>query len=174
MSSHSDLRNRPKAKSVQPLRALGPFLAPYRGLMIAAAVALVVASAAMLAVPNSPMNAPTPGLSHSTTATPRCTDACIALTSAAVNPQQLLSHRTAQLLHRVLNAELEGLEPEEAADALLQRGTRLDESTPGHGIGLAVVKDIAQSYGGDLSITASDLGGAEIRVELPSRQAGAR
>ena len=58
--------------------------------------------------------------------------------------------------------------PVEAAEALLQRGTRLDESRPGHGIGLAVVKDIARSYGGDLSIRRSDLGGAEIRVTLPS------
>ena len=58
--------------------------------------------------------------------------------------------------------------PEDAADALLQRGTRLDESTPGHGIGLAVVKDIAKSYGGGLSIAGSDMGGAEITVSLPS------
>jgi len=58
--------------------------------------------------------------------------------------------------------------PVEAADALLERGTRLDESTPGHGIGLAVVKDIAESYGGTLSIQESDLGGAEISVTLPS------
>ncbi len=58
--------------------------------------------------------------------------------------------------------------PGDASDALLQRGTRLDESTPGHGIGLAVVKDIANSYGGQLSISASDLGGAEITVTLPS------
>ena len=58
--------------------------------------------------------------------------------------------------------------PVEAADALLERGTRLDESTPGHGIGLAVVKDIAESYGGTLSIKESDLGGAEITVTLPS------
>ena len=42
-----------------------------------------------------------------------------------------------------------------------------DESTPGHGIGLAVVKDIAHSYGGRLSIQASDLGGAEIMVSIP-------
>jgi two-component system sensor histidine kinase PhoQ len=57
--------------------------------------------------------------------------------------------------------------PNEAADALLQRGMRLDESTPGHGIGLAVVKDIARSYGGRLSIKPSDLGGAEIMVSIP-------
>jgi len=57
--------------------------------------------------------------------------------------------------------------PEDAAEALLQRGMRLDESTPGHGIGLAVVKDIAQSYGGRLKIGRSDLGGAEIVVSIP-------
>ena len=57
--------------------------------------------------------------------------------------------------------------PEDAAAALLQRGMRLDESTPGHGIGLAVVKDIARTYGGQLSITDSDLGGAEITVSIP-------
>ena len=56
--------------------------------------------------------------------------------------------------------------PADAADALLQRGTRLDESTPGHGIGLAIVQDIARSYGGDLTIARSDLGGAEITVSI--------
>jgi two-component system, OmpR family, sensor histidine kinase PhoQ len=57
--------------------------------------------------------------------------------------------------------------PEDAANALLQRGMRLDESTPGHGIGLAVVKEIAKSYGGKLSIRRSELGGAEIMVSIP-------
>jgi two-component system, OmpR family, sensor histidine kinase PhoQ len=57
--------------------------------------------------------------------------------------------------------------PEDAAAALLQRGMRLDEATPGHGIGLAVVKDIARSYGGQLSIQESKLGGAEITVSIP-------
>jgi len=57
--------------------------------------------------------------------------------------------------------------PKDAAAALLQRGMRLDESTPGDGIGLAVVKDIAGSYGGHLSIQKADLGGAEITVSIP-------
>ena len=57
--------------------------------------------------------------------------------------------------------------PEESATALLERGMRLDESTPGHGIGLAVVNDIAQSYGGTLTIQRSKIGGAQITVSIP-------
>jgi len=49
----------------------------------------------------------------------------------------------------------------------MQRGTRLDESTPGHGIGLAIVKDIARAAGGALSIQSSELGGAEVVVTIP-------
>jgi two-component system sensor histidine kinase PhoQ len=56
--------------------------------------------------------------------------------------------------------------PEQAQEALLQRGMRLDENAPGHGIGLAVVKDIATSYGGDIQISRSDLGGARIVVTV--------
>jgi two-component system sensor histidine kinase PhoQ len=44
---------------------------------------------------------------------------------------------------------------------------RLDEKTPGHGIGLAIVKDIAESYGGHLAIQSSDLGGAQFTVTIP-------
>ena len=49
----------------------------------------------------------------------------------------------------------------------MNRGVRLDESTPGHGIGLAIVRDIAASYGGELEIVRSELGGAAIRVLIP-------
>ena len=48
-----------------------------------------------------------------------------------------------------------------------QRGTRLDENTPGHGIGLAVVKELAESYGGALEIGRSDLGGAQFTITIP-------
>ncbi len=61
--------------------------------------------------------------------------------------------------------------PENAADALLRRGMRLDESAPGHGIGLAIVKDIAASYGGDVIIGNSDLGGAAITVTIAPQSA---
>jgi ATP-binding cassette, subfamily B, bacterial len=43
--------DRPRAKSLNPLRALIPFLMPYRGMMAAALGALLVASLAMLALP---------------------------------------------------------------------------------------------------------------------------
>src|SRR6202050_2848572 len=43
--------DRPRAKSLRPLRALLPFLAPHRWLLAGALGALVVAAAAMVAVP---------------------------------------------------------------------------------------------------------------------------
>ncbi|HXS31477.1 MAG TPA: ABC transporter transmembrane domain-containing protein, partial [Steroidobacteraceae bacterium] len=42
---------RPKGRSLQPLKALWPFLRPYGGTLALATVALLVASAAMLALP---------------------------------------------------------------------------------------------------------------------------
>lgn len=58
--------------------------------------------------------------------------------------------------------------PPDAAERLLERGTRLDETTPGHGIGLAIVRDIAASYDGTLEIGTSPLGGASIRISIPA------
>ncbi|MEO8063990.1 MAG: ABC transporter transmembrane domain-containing protein [Pseudomonadota bacterium] len=47
---------RPKGKSLKPLRALLPFLAPYNGRMFIALLALLVAAAAMLALPQALKN----------------------------------------------------------------------------------------------------------------------
>jgi len=47
---------RPKGSSLKPLRALLPFLAPYRGRMFVAFLALLVAAAAMLALPQALKN----------------------------------------------------------------------------------------------------------------------
>ncbi len=54
----------------------------------------------------------------------------------------------------------------EQARGLGERGTRVDLTAPGHGIGLAVVREICQAYGGGLAIARSPLGGALVRVRL--------
>jgi ATP-binding cassette subfamily B protein len=46
-----DVTDRPRAKSLRPLRALLPFLVPHRAILFGALAALLVAAAAMLAVP---------------------------------------------------------------------------------------------------------------------------
>jgi two-component system sensor histidine kinase PhoQ len=50
---------------------------------------------------------------------------------------------------------------------VLQRGVRTDESVPGHGLGLAMVHDTVDMYGGSLSIDTSPLGGARFTLRLP-------
>jgi ATP-binding cassette subfamily B protein len=47
----SDAADRPRAKSLNPLRALLPFMRPYRAVTAAAMVALLLAAAAMLSLP---------------------------------------------------------------------------------------------------------------------------
>jgi len=52
---------------------------------------------------------------------------------------------------------------------VLERGVRADEKVPGHGLGLAMVHDTVDLYGGKVSIDASPLGGARFTVRLPGR-----
>ena len=52
-------------------------------------------------------------------------------------------------------------------ERILKRGERLDTQYPGQGIGTAVVKDIIDSYGGQLFVEESALGGAQFRVIFP-------
>ncbi len=61
-----------------------------------------------------------------------------------------------------------GIAPEER-ERVLQRGARADEFTPGHGLGLAMVRDMAQLYGGDVQLSDSPLGGARVVLDLPGR-----
>ena len=51
MSAKTDPWRRPKAASPGPLRALGPFLAPYKGLLALSIIFLLLASTAMLSLP---------------------------------------------------------------------------------------------------------------------------
>lgn len=59
-----------------------------------------------------------------------------------------------------------GLTEPERAEAL-KRGRRLDETAPGSGLGLDIVKDIAEAYGGRLLLSDSPLGGLRCELLLP-------
>ena len=50
---------------------------------------------------------------------------------------------------------------------VLQRGVRADENVPGHGLGLAMVRDTVELYGGRLEVDDSPLGGARFTLRLP-------
>ncbi|MFZ4622773.1 MAG: ATP-binding protein [Rhodoferax sp.] len=54
------------------------------------------------------------------------------------------------------------------APAMPQRRVRLDEQVPGHGIGLAVVRELVASHQGELKISRADLGGAQLDIVLPA------
>ncbi|MBQ0746530.1 MAG: GHKL domain-containing protein [Marinobacter sp.] len=47
-----------------------------------------------------------------------------------------------------------------------QRGRRLDEQTPGHGLGLAIVREIVARYKGNASFSAGSKGGLKIQIEI--------
>ncbi len=57
---------------------------------------------------------------------------------------------------------------DEAREAVFSRGERLDEATPGSGLGLNIVRDIAGLYGGGVQLDRSDLGGLKAELTLPA------
>jgi two-component system sensor histidine kinase PhoQ len=67
----------------------------------------------------------------------------------------------------VVEDDGEGIEPT-LRDQVLARGARADTSVPGQGIGLAVVVELLNGYGGVLGIDRTDLGGARISLNLPA------
>jgi two-component system sensor histidine kinase PhoQ len=60
-----------------------------------------------------------------------------------------------------------GLSPQRKRE-VLSRHVQADASTPSYGIGLKVVQDIVELYGGRLGIARSPLGGAQVEIVLPS------
>jgi signal transduction histidine kinase len=59
-----------------------------------------------------------------------------------------------------------GLPPDRWVDAL-KRGQRMDEHTPGSGLGLSIVDELARAYGGSVTLGASPLGGLRVTLVLP-------
>jgi len=52
-------------------------------------------------------------------------------------------------------------------ETAMKRGARLDEATPGSGLGLSIVKDLADAYKGSLAFSRSDMGGLKAELRLP-------
>ncbi|MFJ4145861.1 sensor histidine kinase [Pseudomonas sp. NPDC089734] len=59
--------------------------------------------------------------------------------------------------------------PEAQRAGVFSRGTRLDEQITGHGLGLGIVRDIVDAWGGDLHLLTSPMGGLRVRIDLPER-----
>jgi signal transduction histidine kinase len=57
--------------------------------------------------------------------------------------------------------------PAARREAALARGTRLDETAPGTGLGLDIVREMAALYRGNLRLEDSPLGGLRARLQLP-------
>ena len=51
---------------------------------------------------------------------------------------------------------------------ILRHGLRLDESVPGNGFGLSITLELAELYGGALSLEPSGLGGLRAHLRLPA------
>ncbi|MFJ4066070.1 sensor histidine kinase [Pseudomonas sp. NPDC089996] len=59
--------------------------------------------------------------------------------------------------------------PESQRLQVLERGSRLDEQVDGHGLGLGIVRDIVEAWGGRLALLESGLGGLRVSIELPRK-----
>jgi len=79
-------------------------------------------------------------------------------------------HEQNRMLRVCIDDDGPGLTEEEAAK-VLRRGVRLDEKTPGSGLGLDIVKELVDVYGGRLTLGQSDLGGLRAELILPAARA---
>ncbi|HEV7276156.1 MAG TPA: HAMP domain-containing sensor histidine kinase [Devosiaceae bacterium] len=61
---------------------------------------------------------------------------------------------------------------EAEAEEVLRRGVRLDEKQPGSGLGLDIVKELVDVYGGSLRLKPSVLGGLLAELRLPGAKLG--
>jgi signal transduction histidine kinase len=53
-------------------------------------------------------------------------------------------------------------------DVVLQRGVRADQAAPGSGLGLSIVRDLVEVYGGAIFLENSPKGGLRVRLQLPA------
>jgi signal transduction histidine kinase len=72
-----------------------------------------------------------------------------------------------QTLRIVVDDDGRGLLPSER-EQVAERGRKLDESKPGSGLGLSIVVELADLYGGELKLGTAPLGGLRAELVLPA------
>ncbi len=88
------------------------------------------------------------------------------MVSISVSNQPILSlqtHRKKTML--IVEDDGNGID-DELRNTILQRGVRLDSQTPGHGLGLHIVKGIVEAYDGDIDIQNNQPQGTRFEVGL--------
>lgn len=78
---------------------------------------------------------------------------------------ELLLEQSKGITRIIVTDDGAGVEVKDLAN-LGQRGLRLDEQTPGHGLGLAIVRDIVVRYGGKIHFAIGSKGGLRVEVEF--------
>ncbi|GGD02894.1 ATP-binding protein [Halopseudomonas salina] len=78
---------------------------------------------------------------------------------------ELSLEQTPQMISITVSDDGSGVENTEMI-RLGQRGLRLDEQTPGHGLGLAIVRDVVERYSGLVRFMPAHSGGLQVRVEI--------
>jgi len=90
-------------------------------------------------------------------------------TRVAVTARLDLTREHARRLSIVVEDDGAGIAAADRA-RVIERGVRADEQVPGHGLGLAMVRETVALYAGQFLIGASPtLGGARIELQLPGR-----
>ncbi|MEM9221482.1 MAG: ATP-binding protein [Pseudomonadota bacterium] len=84
----------------------------------------------------------------------------------SVDPARSTLMGRAGMLRVTIDDDGPGLSLEQRQQAL-SRGRRLDQSKPGSGLGLSIVSELVDLYGGDLYLEKSPLGGLRVMVTLP-------
>jgi signal transduction histidine kinase len=79
------------------------------------------------------------------------------------------THADAKVIRLVVRNGGAPIDPQ-VAQTLTEPFRRLDRSYGGFGLGLSIVRSVAEVHGGTVQLRAPDSGGLEVHVELPAMQ----